>query len=430
MAQRITAPVLRGTAAFGVAVLALTACGGDAGGQDEQIELRFSWWGGDTRQAYTQEIIEEFEEQHPDITVSAEFEAWEGYWDSLATQSAARDTPDVMQMDLMYIREYIENGLLLELDEVDTSAFAEELLDTGTHEGELYGMPVGSTSSALVTNPEIYEEAGLDLPDDETWTWEDWAAISEELTENTDSYGQAKPFGDAGFEIWLRQHHSSDLLTEDGELAWAPDDGVGYFEMIGEATDRGALASASQISEDRAAGLEQTMIATGGAAMDGWWDTQIVALSSGEGVDLIPLRLPSQTGSVEEAELFYKASMFYSAYSGTDHPEEAQLFVDFMVNSDEAGRLQLIERGVPGNEEIRDLIRDDLSETEVRVLEHNEGLEDVVTDSPPLPPEGYGAVQEIIWRYEDEFLFDRVSAEEASERMHAEIEEVLRGGSD
>lgn len=117
--------------------------------------------------------------------------------------------------------------------------------------------------------------------------------------------------------------------------------------------------------------------------------------------------------------------MFYSVYEGTEHPEEAQMFIDYLVNNEDAGRLQLLERGIPGNAEIREAIRGDLDEDETDLLEYNEGLEEVVAEAPPLPPEGFGAVQEIIWRYEEEFLFGRVSAEEAAQRMHDEIAGAL-----
>lgn len=412
-------------AVLSLAALTLSGCGGGGGGDDENVNLRFTWWGGDTRHAYTQEIIDAFEEENPGITISPEFDSWEGYWDSLATQSAARDTPDVMQMDLSYIREYIENGLLLELDQVETGAFTDELLATGSQDGALYGMPVGSTSLAIMANESIFEDAGVEMPDDDTWTWDEFAEIAAEISENSDAYGQARPFNDAGIGIWLRQHAGTDMVTEDGEVAWEPEDAVPYFEMLADSLDSGALASGSQVNEDRAAALEQTMIATEGAAMDSWWDTQIIVLSSNEGVELTPLKFPSETGDAADAQLYYKASMFYSVYEGSEHPEEAQLFIDYLVNNEEAGRLQQIERGIPGNEDVREAIRDDLDETETTVLEHNEGLEDIVADAPPLPPEGFGAVQEIIWRYEEEFLFGRVSAEEAAQRMHDEIAAAL-----
>ncbi|GAA1152415.1 ABC transporter substrate-binding protein [Nesterenkonia lutea] len=408
-----------------LAALTISACGGGSGDDDENVNLRFTWWGGDTRHAYTQEIIDAFEEEHPDITISPEFDSWEGYWDSLATQSAARDTPDIMQMDLSYIREYIENGLLHELDQVETAAFTDQLLDTGSYEGSLYGMPVGSTSLTMMANEAVFEDAGVEMPDDDTWTWDEVAQTAAEISENSEAYGQARPFNDAGLGVWLRQHNGTNMVTEDGEVAWDPEDVVPYFEMLGESLDSGAIPSGSQVNEDRAAALEQTMIATGDAAMDVWWDTQVIVLSSNEGVQLTPLKLPSESGDAQNAQLYYKPSMFYSVYEGTEHPEEAQLFIDYLVNSEEAGQLQQLERGIPGNADVREAIRDDLDEAETTLLEYNEGLEEVVADAPPLPPEGFGAVQEIIWRYEEEFLFGRVSAEEAAQRMHDEIEGAL-----
>lgn len=125
-------------------------------------------------------------------------------------------------------------------------------------------MPVGSTSATIVANESIFEAAGVEMPDDETWTWEEMAQTAADISENSDAYGQARPYGDAGFEIWLRQHNGTNMITDDGEVAWEPDAAIPYFEMLGESLDSGALASASEINEDRSAALEQTMIATEG----------------------------------------------------------------------------------------------------------------------------------------------------------------------
>lgn len=413
--------ILGGTAAM---TLLLTACGND-GGDDEQVTLSFTWWGGDTRHQYTEEIIELFEEEHPNITIDAQYTEWEGYWDQLATQTAAQETPDVIQMDLVYLSEYVENGVLLELDDIDTTEFTDELIETGTHEGSMYAMPVGQTSLTFGTNPDVYDEAGVELPDDESWTWEDLEETTTEISEQTDAAGQAGAFDSAGLEAWLRQNLGVNMVDDEGQLAWEPEEVVPYFERLGEFQEEGTFPSPAQMSEERSVPLEQTMIATGEAAHYPIWDTMLVALSSNDGVDLEPLKLPSETGDVADAEMYYKASMFYSAYAGTDHPEEAQMFIDFLVNNEEAGEIQQIERGIPGNESIRDLIRDDLDEIETRVLEYSESLEDDVSDAPPLQPEGYGSIQDIIIRYEDEFFFGNLTAEETAEQLHAEIESEL-----
>ncbi|WP_022872768.1 ABC transporter substrate-binding protein [Nesterenkonia alba] len=428
-----TRPGLAWTAGISAAALALTACGdngnGGNGGADgeEEVTLTFTWWGGDVRHQYTQEIIELFEAEYPHITVEPQYGEWDGYWDQLATQTAAQDTPDIIQKDLVYLAEYIQNGILLELDTdiIDTSEFPDELIDTGVYEDALYAMPVGSTVLAYGTNPALLEEAGVEVPDDESWTWDDLLQISAEVSENTDAYGLGGTFPSTEFEIWLRQNAGVDIVTEDGELPWSPEDAADYFDHLGEFRDAGAYPSAAEISEERGIAREQTLLATGGAAMLPSWDTMLVALSSNDGVDLEPLMPPSNTGNAEDAELFYKASMFYSVYAGTEHPEEAQLFVDFLVNDPEAGELQQIERGIPGNESFREAIRDDLDEVETRILDYSERVEEFVGDAPPLQPEGFGAVQDIVIRYEDEFFHGNMDAEEAAEGMHREIEEAI-----
>ena len=53
---------------------------------DEQITLRFSWWGGDERLAATLAVIDQFQDLHPNITIEAEYGSSDGYHDKLATQ--------------------------------------------------------------------------------------------------------------------------------------------------------------------------------------------------------------------------------------------------------------------------------------------------------------------------------------------------------
>ena len=107
--------------AAGIAAVALTlaACGGGdsgiGGGGDDgppaaaeecPCEIRFSWWGSDTRHESTQQIIDAFEAENPDITVVPDFTDWDGYWDKLATSVAAGDNPDVITQEERYIADY------------------------------------------------------------------------------------------------------------------------------------------------------------------------------------------------------------------------------------------------------------------------------------------------------------------------------------
>src|SRR5690625_6479221 len=137
--------VLRTAAVVMAGSLALAACGqgedpaaSDAGddpaetedadddadadaGDGEQATIRFSWWGSDTRHQMNQDLIEAFEDEHPNITVTPDYTDWGGYWDKLATQTAGGDTPDVLMQEERYLREYADRGVLANRSEEHTS---------------------------------------------------------------------------------------------------------------------------------------------------------------------------------------------------------------------------------------------------------------------------------------------------------------------
>nr|WP_275451112.1 extracellular solute-binding protein [Arthrobacter sp. H5] len=130
--------------------------------------------------------MDEYEEANPGTTISAEYSDWGGYWDKLATTIAARDAPDIIQMDLGVINEYMGRGALLPIPEsVDTSRIEPSALEPGQTEDGLAGVPNGVNTYAIFANPAIFEKAGVPLPDDATWTWDDYERISKEITENT-----------------------------------------------------------------------------------------------------------------------------------------------------------------------------------------------------------------------------------------------------
>lgn len=222
-------------AATAAAVLALSACGGgsEAKSADGKVELRFSWWGGDKRAQLTQEAIKAFEAENPNITIKAEYGDWSGYWDKLATQVAANDAPDIIQMDEKYITEYSSRGALLDLSkyQIDTSKLDEAALNAGKGPKGLTGIAAGINAATILANPAVFKAAGVELPDDKTWTWDDFERIAAEVTEKSPkgTYGAAAYGTDeASLGVWLRQNGKS-LYTEDGKLGFEPSDIAGYW---------------------------------------------------------------------------------------------------------------------------------------------------------------------------------------------------------
>ena len=64
------------------------------------------------------EAIAAFNEEYPNITVNSTFLGFPEFWEKRQTEAAGGNLPDVMQFDYSYLRQYSENGLLLDLDPV------------------------------------------------------------------------------------------------------------------------------------------------------------------------------------------------------------------------------------------------------------------------------------------------------------------------
>ncbi|MCB7135329.1 extracellular solute-binding protein [Cellulosimicrobium marinum] len=433
---------VRVAALLAAGTLALTACNGDGGaagdggGDDDAsadsgpVEIRFSWWGSDTRHETTQAVIDLFEDKNPDITVVPDFTDWGGYWDKLATTVAGGDTPDVITQEERYLADYAARGVLADLDEigVDTSMIDESVLESGTTQDGLYGVATGVNAYSIVADPAIFEEAGVPMPDDSTWTWEDFVEIANEISANTpdDVYG-VQEFGgnEAGFNIFARQH---------GQSLYSPDGGVGYDDALlaewnqitMDLIEGGGQPDPARSVEIAEGGPEQSLLGTNKGAMGFWWSNQLPAISSAAGRELQLLRVPGES-EAERTGMYFKPAMYYSVSKTSEHPEAAAAFVDFLLNDPEAGALILADRGLPSNTDVREAIQDDLDPADQQSADFLAGLESEIVDGPPVPPEGAAEVPEITTRINTELIFGRLSPADAATQYTSEVTAAIGG---
>ena len=179
----------------------------------EAVTLRVSTWGNDSRVRLTQEAVDAFTAANPDIKVTIENTDWGGYWDKLATMTAGDNSPDVIQMDESYIAAYGTRDALLDLDTVkdnlDLSAMDAKVLDTGKVGATLVGAPIGVANFSVAVNPEVLKKAGVSMPDDKTWTWDQLAQVAAQVTGKLGSQGVYgfDGFGTGAAELgaWARQ---------------------------------------------------------------------------------------------------------------------------------------------------------------------------------------------------------------------------------
>ncbi|QIK71074.1 extracellular solute-binding protein [Propioniciclava coleopterorum] len=414
------------------ASLALSGCA--AGGPPqaskqpgEKTVIRFAWWGNDTRNKITTQVIEAYEAANPDVDIQGEPTDGGSYWDKVATQVAANDMPDVIQMDEKYISEYGKRGALMDLSSINTADFAEGTVELGEVGDKLVGINIGVNAPALVANPKVFADAGVDLPDDATWTWEDFHAIAKQISAKGggQTWGSVNPMSvDSTLKAWLRQH-GKEQWTAEGQ-GYTADDVTPFFAFFKELQDDGTFAGASVTAEDEGKALDQTLMATNRVGMATLWSNQLTTMDKATGQDLKLLALPSTTGQMKDAGLWYKAAMYWSASARTKNADEVKKFIDYLSNSTEAGAIMGTERGFPPNLKVREAIAPNYTNSDKKVVAYLDAIQPNLGPTSVVPPQGGGQSPEIQKRHAQNVEFDRGSPASEAKGFHDEVKSVLK----
>jgi multiple sugar transport system substrate-binding protein len=417
----------RAAGAAGVAVaLLLSGCGGgsDDGGP---TTLRFAWWGSDPRHAYTQQIIDLYESEHPGVVIEPTFTGFGDYWDRLATEVAGSGAPDVMQQETRYVREYADRGALLDLNQyvpdiIRTEQLDPAVLETGVVDGEMFAIPIGINAHAVIADPQVFSDAGVPLPDDTTWTYEDMlasaTAVSDAAPDGTWGYQMTTAI-DTSFEIFARQR-GEDLFNAEGDLGFTRETLVEWWGHQLRFHETGAAPPAAQTVELEAADIDGSLFSSNQGALGTAWTNQLVALNEVSGRELQLLRFPGE-GTEQQAGMYFKPAQFWSASAQTEHPEEAARFIDFLLNDPRVADLMLSERGLPVNVELREQILGKLSPADQQAAAFLEEIEPSIAPPPPLPPQGAGEVQGIMQQLNEQVLFGQLTPDQAADAFMDQV---------
>ncbi|PZG05960.1 ABC transporter substrate-binding protein [Nonomuraea aridisoli] len=162
-------PIRWAGALLGVAMLTLTACGsGDGGGESEKVTLTYRLWDDQQKVGY-EKVMAAFEQANPDIDVTIELLPYDQYWTKLTADAVAGTAPDVFWMTPTQFPEYVTKGVLAPV-QADTAKYHKTVVDSFTYEGKLYGVPKDWGIVGLLYNKDLFEAAGVEMPEKLTWS--------------------------------------------------------------------------------------------------------------------------------------------------------------------------------------------------------------------------------------------------------------------
>jgi len=424
-------------AASSAVLLTLAACGqAENLAQDEEtaapagpVEIRVAWWGAEGRHEQTQAALKVCEADLGNVTTSAEFTS-QGYDDRLATQFAAGDAPDLIQVTSGHVTSYGQRGGLVDIatvkEDIDTSAISPGVLNQDSVDGKNYAVPITVNASGVMLNVTLMEQYGLERPDDENWTWDDLFEYASGVYEASDGaiWGLQQPSEDIRLlGIWARQlGHSDGLFSETG-VGVDPEVISSFLEYGSDLQDSEGSAPASVSIEHQGGGVEQTMIGTSKALMAVRPINEITALAAATGSEFELLQLPVHEAG-ETGQTF--RSMSWAITSDSEHPVEAARVLNCLQSNLEVADILQAERGLPANQEVVEHIRANLSPEQQMMADFVAIVEENAPEAAPLaPPPGADTAEPMLRRYAEDMLFDRISPAEAAEQFTAELDQSV-----
>jgi len=418
-----------------VALCVTAACGTSVGAADVpvvpakgDVTIRLNWWGGDARIKATEKAVKGFEKEHPNIHVDTEYADWTGYWDKLAVQSAGGNAPDVMQMDELYLAFYGSMDALLDLNKtskyLDLSTMDKSLKTMGQVEGKQVAAPAATSQYGVIVNNDLLDSLDLTLPDTDHWTWDEFGDFAKQVSDKSGGkiIGAIAPDNGYGLQLWARQHGES--LFKGNTVAISPETLASFLQLPADWAKNGIEGSAERWSENTAATLNDTDFGKDKQAMMIAQATQITPYAEAAGTDNMTLvQLPQITPG--ERTMYSKPGMYWAISSGTQHPAEAAMLVDYLINDKNVGTILGTERGIPANNDIRKMLAKDAIGTDRTALDFVDEIQPTLGQSPSITPNGASELDKTIVRYQQDVVFGKRKALDAAKAMIAELQESI-----
>ncbi len=194
---------------------------GSSGGSGGEIQVNI--W-DNNQLAGLQQIADEWSKESG-IKVNINVVTWDSYWTLLSSGAQGGEMPDVFWMHSNTAQMYMENNLLLNLDDyiakddkIDMANYYDGIVSLYQSDGTQYAIPKDHDTIALLYNQAIFDKYGVETPTDD-WTWDDVYEAAKKITE------AGKADGVYGYALNVSNNHDGwynliydyggEVITED-----------------------------------------------------------------------------------------------------------------------------------------------------------------------------------------------------------------------
>lgn len=317
------------------------------------ITLRMNWWGGDSRHKATLEAIEKFQEKYPNITVTPEYEAFNGHEEKIALGIKSGNAADVMQLDWSWIPTYSPNGdNFYDLNQVseilNLDNYTEEDKAVFTINGKLNAIPISKTGRVFCWNKTTFDKIGVEIPT----SLDELMEAGQAFKEYDPSYYPlvTKELDRAFLMVYYLQCKYGKDWVKDGVPQYTQEEVAEGFDFLKSLEDSHVIPTLQKVAGDGA-----DLIDTNANWIDGHYagiflyDTSVVkhaeAVKDGEFIIGDYIQMGEYHGG------FIKVNQAFGISATTEHPAEAAALIQFMVAEKDGVETLGDTRGVPANKD-------------------------------------------------------------------------------
>jgi len=426
-----------------VLVLFLTACGGtetpmpeepaaeEPADTGEVVELRMMWYDDGNEGEVMRDLLDRFEEEHPNIKVVMDTVAYSDLHNVLQAQVEAGTPPDMARVTDMarFAGHYLDMRPYMTDPAGWEENWAEEVLDSFREDKSadgLHGFPTQFTVTGPYINRTLFEQAGIEVPSDSSdeVTWEEWEAAAVQAAEATGT-PYAMAIDRTGHRFWGPSlSKCATYITEDG------------FEVDTE----GFRETAQMIIDWHEAGITPLEVWAGGGGgyaaaneffvngqlvfyMSGSWQIGQFAEQIGDTFDWEAV--PNPCGDCGCTGIPGGAVMV--AFDSTEQPEEVTKLVEYLTTEEVLGEFSARSLFIPGHL--------GLAEKGVDYVSNKEALNVFLGQIPKLMSEAYALQYHPLTFVLNTEIRDRLSQvivgeitlDEAVERIQQKMDEETGG---
>lgn len=231
----------------------------DSEGDPEEVTVTM-WFNGtpDAHGEVLEELIPQFEEENPHITVDWELTAWDAYQQQISTAAAGGTLPDIIFGFSNLVAGFADRDILVDHSQwFDPEDFVPATVDLTTWDDTWYMLPTWFSANALSYRTDLIEEGGNDAsspPED----WDEWLEWAEGATimdgdsiEQLGFYSSSFGFNRTNLFTRLVEANGGQMFSEDGmEVAFNSSEGAEaaeFFQNLSQCCDEPGAIEADNI---------------------------------------------------------------------------------------------------------------------------------------------------------------------------------------